>query len=617
MEHSGKDQSSTLVIIVHGLKGSVAKMSDLKRLVQSSYPNADIHVPLMAHASLLSTTRAADLVRSLIHEIDAAYSDTRHKKVVIIGYSMGAVLARRAIAEAAGMAPFWGDARQEPRVENPLRDISPRPWASCVELFVMMASISRGWSVQNAKSPVQSFQWALAGMIGHLLPPFLRPTIFDFRQGSPFIVQTRPRWLEYCMTFEQSRPRVVQFLGTADDVAPPNDTIDFATDPTGTKFMQIELPHSTHRSAIRFYERHQDSERQKADMSVRRTIVQSLLTGNTAGYADQVVHRKFFEDELPPEPDTKIENAVFVVHGIRDRGFWTKKIAARVKQRASDTGTNFVSRTPSYGYFPILPFLLPWYRRQKVEWLMDHYVELAATYPRADIHYMGHSNGTYLCARALIDYPMASFKRIMFAGSVVRPDFPWTRFVSAGRVDRIFNIVATSDWVVAIFPNGLRPLKSLFDLGGAGHRGFDEAATTQALYQMDLPKGGPDGREYVTGGHSAARAEDLWDNIADFFVTGSVIPAGAGNPHFAPQQPLYARVLGAVSPLIVAALATIILGFGLLCVCIVLKAMTSSQMPDWFEAWPVLHNWAQLPLADQIGILILYLFALRFMALRF
>lgn len=247
--------SKALVFIVHGLRGSPAKVAGLRRLAEACYPNGTVCAPLLGHATLFSRQRAPSLVKDIIERIDRIYADGDYEEVIIIGHSMGAVLARRVIVEARGLPQYWDSAKTSPTVEPDLLDLGQRAWAKKVSLFVMMASISRGWSVEHAKSPTQSFQWAIGGLIGHLLPTSFRPGIFDFRRGSSFIVQTRLRWLQYCDTYKEDRPQVVQFLGTSDDIVPPNDTIDFATDQDGNKFLQIELPHSTHTSVLEVYDK--------------------------------------------------------------------------------------------------------------------------------------------------------------------------------------------------------------------------------------------------------------------------------------------------------------------------------------------------------------------------
>jgi pimeloyl-ACP methyl ester carboxylesterase len=172
------------------------------------------------------------------------------------------------------------------------------------------------------------------------------------------------------------------------------------------------------------------------------------------------------------------------------------------------------ARTPTYGYFAMLPFVLPWIRRQKVEWFMDQYVTARAYFPNGQISYVGHSNGTYLAARALRDYAAATFKHLFFAGSVVRRDFDWLSPIREGRLVKLHNIPAAGDWVVALLPKSVEWYKK-FDLGGAGFDGFNDAGKHANITQ---PKA------FAKGGHSAAIAEVHWDHIARFVIDGTVPP---------------------------------------------------------------------------------------------
>lgn len=605
----------TLVFVVHGLRGTRKKFRDLERLLKEAYPGCDPVLPEFSFSSLFSTQRAAEIVRDIIGRIDKAYAGGDFDRVILVGHSMGAVLARRALIEASGVPGKWpGPSGGASKLEAELSDIDVRPWACKVERLVMLASISRGWSAQHTKSPIQSFQWNLGGMIGHLLPGRLRPTLFDFRLGSPFIVQTRLRWLEYCKQFHD-RPQVVQFLGTEDDVAPPNDSVDFAQDPGSDRFIQVELPYSGHANLLHFYPEDDTRPVDASNMQTRKTIIQAVLRDNVEGYDRYRVKRQWFSDDLPSPPDPTVRHVVFVLHGIRDRGFWTKKLAARIRETAEAANVAFMSRTPSYGYFPILLFLLPWYRRQKVEWFMDQYVEASAMYHEADMHFLGHSNGTYLAARALQDYPIVSFKRIFFAGSVVRETYEWDTLVASGRVQKIFNVVATADWVVAIFPNGLRVLRSFFDLGGAGHVGF-RTPVPGALYQMDHPSASFGKRDYVDGGHSAGRAENLWNEIAEFFVNGAEIPA-RDNPYFRPRQPLLWRAIGFVAPGIVLTIATVIIGLACVSLWATINAIAQADPPAWAAKRPMWQAWFEVSVAGQLLIFGAYAVVLRFFALRF
>lgn len=253
-----------------------------------------------------------------------------------------------------------------------------------------------------------------------------------------------------------------------------------------------------------------------------------------------------------PPPDPNIENVVFVIHGIRDKGFWTKKIARKIREFGADGSVRCITRT--YGYFPMAPFVFRIFRREKVEWLMDLYAEAHAQFPAAKFSYVGHSNGTYLAAAALRDYPDTTFESIVFAGSVVRRDYDWPALARPQgqektlRVRRMWNFVATADWVVALFPKGLEPIR-LFDLGGAGHDGFASKPADIPFYEI----------RFVRGTHSAGIRESQWDEIAHFVLEGT--PPQATNPDYANRQNHFICALGQISSELLAAalaIATII-----------------------------------------------------------
>ena len=242
----------------------------------------------------------------------------------------------------------------------------------------------------------------------------------------------------------------------------------------------------------------------------RECFVHALIATSEELQAKKVMP----SDDAPQSTNDKVTDVIFVIHGIRDEGFWTQKIARHVKFVGESTTRHFQTETLSYGYFAMLPFLLPSRRRAKVEWLMDQYTEALARYPKAEYSFVGHSNGTYMLARALRDYPACHFKRVVFAGSVVRCDYEWAKLLREKRVEAVLNYVATADWVVALFPKALQPLR-VFDLGSAGHDGFEEASpAVDQVHQF----------EYVRGRHDAAIHEQHWDAIARFIVFGTPPP---------------------------------------------------------------------------------------------
>lgn len=217
-----------------------------------------------------------------------------------------------------------------------------------------------------------------------------------------------------------------------------------------------------------------------------------------------------------------------------------------MRAKKDDQEGSWGTETSTYGFFPMLPFLIAQKRREKVEWLMDRYAELVARCPNARFHYVGRSNGTYCLAKALELYPCCQFGRVVFAGSVVRTSFDWSRFLplSIGeceialdepQVRTVLNYVATADLVVAGFPKIFQYLSFLKkDLGSAGFDGFTQNSTNSMVTEV----------HYVWGGHGAAIEEGNWDTIAEFIYSGKLLDPGAPEDPFDPIRPTLFQIIG-------------------------------------------------------------------------
>ena len=380
----------------------------------------------------------------------------------------------------------------------------PRPWAGAVERIVLLAGMNRGWAISHHMSLTRA-AWMSAGVgIAHVMSWFWgrMPIIFSIRRGSPFITQLRIQWLsmlKHAGDKAVGEVLTVQLLGSIDDLVSPEDNIDLVT---GEKFVYLDIPHSGHLSVI-------EMDKTPAGQARVGVFVSTLTEGADLLRSSQVFPA---DTGLAKRPD--VTDVVFVIHGIRDEGYWTHKIARQIIARGRLQDRVVASETSSYGYFPMLSFLRPGARQAKVEWLMDQYTEALVRYPNARFSFVGHSNGTYLLAKALQDYPAVRFTNVVFAGSVVNRDYGWADHIPK-QVDAVLNFVATADWVVAIFPNALQELR-VQDLGSAGHDGFAAAASHAGVFELD--------RRYVVGGHSAALGEAMWDCIAKFVLDGQFVP---------------------------------------------------------------------------------------------
>jgi hypothetical protein len=502
--------ASTLVYLLHGYGKTPAQLSDVIAVTRACIPDARIEAPLMP-MSVLSYSNPCEIVSALLLHIDRLDEQQEFDRIVLVGFSTGSLLARKLYIAACGTN------RRAP-LESPLLDSSMRPrrWAAAVERIVLLAGINNGWRIDYHLSLGRAAAFSFGLCVARFLSIFRigarerLPLILNMKRGAPFLTQLRLQWLamrkEVALANKPvGEALVVQLLGTVDDMVSPEDNIDLVA---GHDFCYLEVPKSNHASVLEMSD--------PTDGSRRAEVYRRALTSRKSELVESSVP---VFDVNPIHRDDRVTDVVFVIHGIRDQGYWTQRVARAVVQEAKAGSQRFAHVTSTYGYFGMFPFLRPWKRREKVEWLMDKYADALARYPNAErFHFVGHSNGTYLLARAIKEYSCCQFHRVVFAGSVVKAAFDWKSLMHPAcdppRVQRVLNFAASGDWVVACFPNLFEKFRQA-DLGGAGHHGFrfDSESGYQQVNNI----------RYVAGGHGAALDEDNWDQIAKFVVHGDVV----------------------------------------------------------------------------------------------
>ncbi len=503
----------------------------VKRAIQEIMPDADLFAPSLSTGIFCFDDPVA-ITCNLLNWLDELDRAKNYQSIVLVGHCLGGIFIRKLYVTACG-ENFDATFETEPTSSGILRSLttairdlahrivrgskaeSNRPnfpkdqkaWAEKIERIVLLAAVNRGWSISEHLSFGHAIVWTLRTWFGKVLSIVRQrtPLIFHVRRGSPFLAQLRIQWLSMQRAFRKGRKSVggaatIQLLGSIDDFVSPVDNIDLVT---GAEFIYLNVPRTGH-SSIAMMDDSDDGRKRYA------IFKEALLS--PVGNLKQ--HSVLPSDLIPMQPDDSVTDVVFIVHGIRDEGYWTQKLAQRVKFLGREKQRNIASVASGYGYFPMLPFLLPWGRRSKVEWLIDQYTEALALYPEAAFSYIGHSNGTYLLARALQDCPCLHFNRVVFAGSVVRKDYDWSSMLETGRVRGVLNYVATADWVVACFPKLMQDLR-LQDIGSAGHDGFLQSLQTSPSGLQQV---------YVAGDHGAAIGEPRWDELAEFVLDGTVPP---------------------------------------------------------------------------------------------
>ena len=557
-----------LVVILHAWNQSLDRLRGLCEFISTELPDWDIDLPPL-RLGLTSREDLFDLSHRLACLIDEHWRQrTKHSsdgrgydEIFLIGHSVGATLARTIylVALGADLQGSTSSTRQS------------MPWSQKLSRIIQFAAFNRGWEVSYLSQRFRAVGFGLARAVAKIFQPVLGAHVaLQLYRGSCFINQMRLHWLERERNSPQW-PVVIQLLGSRDDLVAPEDAIDLTT---AKNFVYLDVPFSDHYTVVDLGTGPNATPREKKAADNRRDVVRRALTESLGSL------RKQSELKEAPEPDESIEQVVFVIHGIRDPGYWAQHIARTVLDEAERIDKRTVTEVlhPSYGYFGMWPFLRMKSRLSKVTWFMEHYLLAKARFPKACISYIGHSNGTYLPTSALERYPACTFRHLAFAGSVVRSRFPWSSYIGEAketsscepektlrRVEKVCNYVATEDLIVAGFPN-LFEMVGLSDLGGAGHRGFAEEFPDRVINFRFAP-----------GGHSAALMEEFWGSLGQFIMTG-VLPKEV-EAYRAGRQSRAARLFGSFP--ILAWLLAVTGAFILALLFIGVGSLLGWALPEW------------------------------------
>lgn len=499
--------------------------------LRADMPGAEIWAPPLK-LSMFCMDNPETVAQDLFRQVDDHVKARPYlESITLLGYSAGSLLARRIFCMAHG-AGMTGE------VDRPAA-----PWADKVDRLVMLAGITRGWEFSTASpahvrflSPVLFGISRVVGFVKAMgKPPDRRyPFIWQLKRGSPFVVSTR---IQYVRVIESLRsrsrmpgddgelrasgvPTTVFLLGARDEYISPADCTELGP---RAEFVYVELPGANHTEALIV-------SGCRPEVATRRLRLVAALTQPFLDLQQEpwVVPPVDIDDYLDPmdlvgaeaiarEEPRSVEHVVMVVHGIRDHGFWTKRVAREIKTLARERGISVRAPTPSYGYFSMWDFVKIGGRERAARWFMERYADVRSHFPHARISFVGHSNGTYIAARALVLCPAIRLHRVVLAGSVLRCAYEWPKV--GAQVDHVLNYVGSSDSVVAFLPAVFERLGLRFmDVGGAGAFGFDFASKSRCA-ELPFPL---DEVQYVSGGHGAAIGENRWREIARFVLSGEL-----------------------------------------------------------------------------------------------
>ena len=152
---------------------------------------------------------------------------------------------------------------------------------------MLIAGISSGWMASGRGKWKEWFWLNLFGLLGHVMP--IKPTVFDFRRGAPFIANTRLQMVDHLR--EQSAGRrppgmiTIQMLGSSDGVVAPNESLDFNSNTAlDQQVFILEVPLSDHVSILDV-----SIDPNNAANEKRRNLLRAALYGEVNGQGNGAV----------------------------------------------------------------------------------------------------------------------------------------------------------------------------------------------------------------------------------------------------------------------------------------------------------------------------------------
>lgn len=165
------------------------------------------------------------------------------------------------------------------------------------------------------------------------------------------------------------------------------------------------------------------------------------------------------------------------LHGMNTRGAWQEEFNWRVSNTFNRSIPVAIYK---YGIIRV-SVLLPILQKKLVKKLKKRIDILSGNThdsgfgEKPDV--VAHSFGTWILGHLLESYPETKVGRIILTGSILRPDFNWTKFVKNNQVEMILNHISKSDLPVKFaqyfIPNS----------GPSGFRGFDD----RSVYNIETP----------------------------------------------------------------------------------------------------------------------------------
>lgn len=467
-------RATGLVVVVSGLRDPNGLIRRMATVAREALAGADLLI-IRIDGALTSNACPADVagqVESLIAAQDSRMADAHgapYPKIVLVGHSTGALLARKAVLFASD-----GFGADRPGLHGAVAQ-GDAGWRKRLDRMVLLAGLNGGW-VRGCNI------WIAAGAsllditgVGR----FVR----GLERGTPFVETLRCEWMQLLRAPRGAgAPFVVQLAGSDDWAIVAGNEKDLSAAigaERNRSFAMQTVDGASHLSILDMTFSADEALKLQARRAARFA---AALTLDPEALLSDGATRLVEEPETELAARAAIRSVLLVLDGAREETAWldAPRVLARTLFPALDDATVARERPPHVSKLSFLFDL--WGRREALaRWTADKHTRLRAEHPNATLSVLGHGSGAWAVGRLLHDVPVARLGNIVLAGSVLPQSHDWAGVVKAGRVLRLCNIRARSDLWTAVFTAFFQWLSvqvpgagrlGMFRLGQSGFAGF-------------------------------------------------------------------------------------------------------------------------------------------------
>jgi pimeloyl-ACP methyl ester carboxylesterase len=436
-----------LTIFVHGYADKPNRYDDcILRLGATGSLKGHVFRSFVYNSRPFSRVRLDDVASALVTFIGDNVTSTI-SSINVIGQSLGGLVARRAFLGALGLD---GDANK-------------RTWSDKLARLILVATPNIG---------IRPDALGVLGRTAFSFGSYLKSPlqIMEALAGSSFITDLRILWAKArARGAWPSHIGIMQIVGADDRIV---TTEDIVADGMG-RFLREVVVDRDHTSIMR------------GDVSYVVKILAKALTSSPASLQQR--DEADLPVVVPASGETQIKRRiVWLLHGIRDHGSWTRVLGAKIANDEATAGMKVA--VDGYGYFPVLPFLLKHARFWKVLWFRWAYSNMMVKDPDQEVSIVAHSNGTYACVKAMEGCGSVRFSRIVLLSNVLPRATRWESL--RGQFQTCIVMNGSCDVPVGVVLYGMAAHGGS-DIGYGGSEGFESPSDNMFHFPS------------VEGGHGA------------------------------------------------------------------------------------------------------------------